>query len=290
MHAGRVLSLKRKRSLERTRSRNRLQRGQTNGDLSQSGDDPLQDPNPNAPWYAIKWDERRRAFQSAKVGKIRKLLAIIGNNWHIFDFQSTRGLSLFHMFALVALIGVGLMVGSLFVGPATGLLEIGVSALLFSLFCLIFVRCDAGDGDDKYVGVDPGSSLVIEEKVVGDEVKLSQDSDDGTRDSLLTRSNPRKIPSPLRVFGYEMNFSPILECSEPGSSVSSFLTRREGSEIPSRLANSSTTDSLSRVSSRGSGVSGGQGPGNGAGSPINEELEDFDYDQQLQLKLDFMGE
>lgn len=77
-----------------------------------------------------------------------------------------------------------------------------------------------------------------------------------------------------------MNFSPIQECSEPSSNASSFLTRN--SSFPSRLAHSGTGDSLSRVSSKAS-CGGGGVPG---GSPINEELEDFDYDQPLQLKLD----
>lgn len=195
------------------------------------------------------------------------------------------------MFAIVALLGVGLMVGSLFVGPAAGLLEIGVSALLFSIFCLIFVRCDEDNTDDKVeTGGVEFSDIVIEEKGPdggeGGEKLACQsgddDEEDGSASSLLTRSNPRRIPSPLRVFGYEMNFSPIPECSEPGSSASSFLTRNNNSM--SRMANSSTGDSLSRVSSKTSCTAGKEG------SPITEEGEDFDYDQQLQLKLDDMGE
>lgn len=67
------------------------------------------------------------------------------------------------MFSIVALLGVMLMVGSLFFGRATGLLEIGVSILLFSLFCLIFVRCDADEGKGKLEGEDNQlSDIVIE--------------------------------------------------------------------------------------------------------------------------------
>lgn len=211
------------------------------------------------------------------------------------------------MFAVIALLGVGLMVGSLFVGPAAGLLEIGVSALLFSVFCLIFVRCDAEEVRKGEDGAPLSNILIPRESLKGkgkdsenngkdslscqEEGLLSaQDSEghDGDQSlrSLLGRSNPRKIPSPLRVFGYEMNFSPIPECSEPSSSASSFLTRN--SSVPSRLANSSTGESLSRISSKASCLSGAAE--GGVGSPINEELEDFDYDQQLQLKLDLMGE
>jgi len=109
----------------------------------------------------------------------------------------------------------------------------------------------------------------------GSATEVDENARDQIRANLL-RSNPRRIPSPVR--GYVQNFSPITEVSEPSSCASSYLTKSY--EI-SKLAKSNTNDSLrsgrTGMGGMASSISGGGLPG---GSPIEEE-EDHHLEDEI---------